>query len=82
MCLLIEDFFKEFLHKVVDISPNFNNIDDIVRRYDDLMQARNFILHLQEQAIGLLESAERDIVTIIINNQTKKLTTAFTEFSY
>lgn len=53
---------QDFLQQVVDVSPDFRNVEDVLRRYESLMQTRDIILTRQESELSILETAQIDIV--------------------
>lgn len=49
----------------MDASPYFKDVNDILKRYEALMQARSIVLTRQEVGLATLENAKMEIVSTL-----------------
>ncbi|XP_071447973.1 coiled-coil domain-containing protein 42 homolog [Hetaerina americana] len=53
--------YEEYLQKVIDTYPEFNSIDDVLNRYESLVETRGKLKRLQETNINLVEKIRKDV---------------------
>lgn len=58
--------YEEYLYSAVEESTEFKDVDDILSRYEALIDARQQLIERQEKDLSALENAHSDMVTMII----------------
>lgn len=59
--------YEEYLYSVVEVAPEFKDVDEILSRYEALIDARQQLIERQEKDLQALENAHIDMVTEILH---------------
>lgn len=60
--------YEEYLYSAVEESTEFKDVDDILSRYEALIDARQQLIERQEKDLSALENAHSDMVTMITDS--------------
>ncbi|XP_050305491.1 coiled-coil domain-containing protein 42-like isoform X1 [Anthonomus grandis grandis] len=74
--------YQEYLEQVCEVTPNFNYISDLISRFQELGEQKNFLIERQKNGMNELEKAktrmmklieEKNFVIMGLNNQIANL---------
>ncbi|XP_046387069.1 coiled-coil domain-containing protein 42 homolog isoform X1 [Ischnura elegans] len=66
----VEEFkvYEEFLQKVIDSYPEYRGIDDVLNRYESLVETRQKLKKLHEANVNVVEKIRKDVEVLTEEN--------------